>query len=157
MISRPGYGSWVTIPLREFDEMDKLDRARRSALMKRVRRENTAPELLVRRRLFALGYRFTLHAKELPGRPDIVFTRRKKVIFVHGCFWHGHNCRYGGLPKTNSEFWADKIARNRARDARKASELSSLGWSVLTLWQCEIHDELSLTEALQGFLGKAAS
>lgn len=136
--------------------MDNLDNRQRSALMRRVGRENTSPELAVRRTLFALGYRFTLHKKDLPGRPDIVFTKRKKVIFVHGCFWHGHVCRYGRLPKSNTDFWSEKIERNRLRDARKTAELSSLGWSVLTLWQCEIHDKNSLNQILQNFLGETA-
>lgn len=136
--------------------MDSLDKDQRSALMRRVRRENTSPELLVRRALFSLGYRYTLHKKDLPGRPDIVFTKRKKVIFVHGCFWHGHSCRYGRLPKTNADFWAGKIERNRLRDATKAAELSSLGWSVLTLWQCEIQDKSSLSQVLCSFLGNTS-
>lgn len=137
--------------------MDNLDSRQRSELMSRVRRENTSPELTVRRALFALGYRFTLHKKDLPGRPDIVFTKRKKVIFVHGCFWHGHICRYARLPKSNTDFWSEKIERNRLRDARKTAELSSLGWSVLTLWQCEIHDKNSLNQILKSFLGETAS
>lgn len=133
--------------------MDNLDADRRSALMSRVARENTQPELVVRRLLHSLGYRYTLHRRDLPGSPDIVFSKRRKAIFVHGCFWHGHVCRFGRLPKSNAEFWANKIARNRERDARVERELQCLGWSVLTVWQCELRASETLTDALLTYLG----
>jgi len=125
--------------------------------MARVRSKNTKPEIEVRSLLHKLGYRFRLHRKELPGKPDIVFKRRRKAIFVHGCFWHGHGCRIGKLPKSNLEFWQDKIERNRKRDAEKRSELEKLGWSIDEVWQCEIKDNQKLTERLQKFLGPTNS
>src|SRR4051794_2379727 len=97
--------------------------------MSRIRGRDTAPELTVRRGLYALGYRFRLYVKQLPGRPDVVFKSRKKVLFVHGCFWHAHDCKHGRRrPSTRSEFWAKKAADNRARDARRRRELAAIGW-----------------------------
>lgn len=133
--------------------MDNLDKRERSELMRRVKRQNTNPERAVRRLLHAAGYRYKVHASWLPGSPDIVFSRRKKVVFVHGCFWHGHTCRYGRLPKTNEEFWAKKIAKNRARDERVELELAALGWSTYTVWQCDIKSEHLVMESLTKFLG----
>lgn len=103
--------------------------------------------------LHGLGYRFRLHRKELPGKPDIVFLRRKRAIFVHGCFWHGHGCKMGGLPKSNVDFWRSKIARNRERDAEKCSELERVGWRVETVWECELKDSEALEARLCAFLG----
>ena len=100
-----------------------------------------------------MGYRYRLHRKGLPGRPDIVFIGRKKAIFVHGCFWHGHGCEIGKLPKSNLEFWVTKIDRNRARDLEKRSELEQVGWSVDEVWQCEIKEVQSLEARLRSFLG----
>jgi DNA mismatch endonuclease (patch repair protein) len=137
--------------------MDNRSADSRSRLMARVRSKNTKPEIEVRSLLHKLGYRFRLHRKELPGKPDIVFKRRRKAIFVHGCFWHGHGCRIGKLPKSNLEFWQDKIERNRKRDAEKRSELEKLGWSIDEVWQCEIKDNQKLTERLQKFLGPTNS
>lgn len=109
--------------------------------MKRVRRKDTAPELAVRRRLHARGLRFRLHDRSLPGTPDLVFKRRATVVFVHGCFWHGHECRHGAVrPKTNAAFWARKIADNRARDRRKSGVLRALGWHVEVVWECQARD-----------------
>ncbi|HDR9178033.1 TPA: DNA mismatch endonuclease Vsr [Burkholderia vietnamiensis] len=133
--------------------MDNLERSGRAALMRRVKRKNTTPELAVRRMLHARGYRYTLHNSRLPGCPDIVFSRRRKVVFVHGCFWHGHTCRHGRLPKTNVEFWERKIAQNRARDERVERELMAMGWSTYSVWQCEIKDADLLLTVLSAFLG----
>ena len=134
--------------------MDSLPPERRSWLMGRVTGKNTKPELVVRRLLYGLGYRFRLHAKDLPGRPDIVFKTRHKAIFVHGCFWHGHDgCRKARLPSTRTEFWADKIEANRARDARKEGELRALGYDVLTLWECDLKDLATVSATLVAFLG----
>ena len=125
----------------------------RSRLMSRIGSKHTKPELVVRSLLHRLGYRFRLHRKELPGRPDIVFIGRKKAIFVHGCFWHGHGCRIGKLPKSNLEFWLPKIERNRARDREKRSELEQVGWMVEEIWQCEIKEFQTLESRLRSFLG----
>src|SRR5882672_2480634 len=107
--------------------MDRLLPERRSWLMSRVKGRDTAPERLVRHMLHAQGYRYRLHRKDLPGKPDIVFLGRKKVIFVHGCFWHGHGCRIGRLPKSNEAFWTAKIDANRTRDLRNIERLRGLG------------------------------
>ena len=110
----------------------------RSSLMKQVGRESTAPEICVRRYLHARGLRFTLHPTELPGRPDIVLPRRSTVVFVHGCFWHGHSCKHGSIrARTNAEYWDAKIAVNRARDRRQCRALRALGWHVAVVWECE--------------------
>ncbi|MEE3626408.1 very short patch repair endonuclease [Nitrospirillum sp. BR 11752] len=110
----------------------------RSQVMSRVRGKDTKPEMAVRRALWAAGYRYRLHAKDLPGRPDIVFRSRKIAIFVHGCFWHGHEgCPGHRIPKSRSEWWAAKIARNKARDAEVRGELEGMGWTVMVVWECE--------------------
>lgn len=125
----------------------------RSEMMARVRSKDTKPEKLVRSLLHALGYRFRLHRRDLPGSPDIVLPARKVAIFVHGCFWHGHSCkRAGRLPKTNADFWAKKLADNLARDARNRSALENLGWKVLVVWECELKDEAALTNLFCTFL-----
>ena len=117
----------------------------RSALMKKVGRTRTAPELAVRRHLHALGLRFGHGTSALPGRPDIVLPRRRTVVFVHGCFWHGHDCVHGAVrPRTNSGYWSAKIAENVERDRRKTRELSGLGWNVEVIWECESVDPVAL-------------
>lgn len=123
--------------------------------MSRIGQRNTAPEMMVRRTLHAMGYRYRLHAKDLPGRPDIVFRKRKSVIFVHGCFWHGHtasSCPISHTPKSNQEFWLAKINRNRERDARTNQWLLDNGWRVLEIWECETKDVAQLAERLKDFL-----
>lgn len=120
--------------------------------MSAVKNKNTAPEMLVRRLLHSLGYRYRLHSKKLPGKPDIVFGPRKKVVFVHGCFWHGHECRMGRLPSTRREFWQKKIAANRERDKLQQDELTALGWRYLVIWECETPDAVALTRRLREFL-----
>ncbi|WP_429436579.1 very short patch repair endonuclease [Paraburkholderia sp. GAS33] len=117
--------------------IDTLTKEARSKLMSRVRQKNTDPEVRLRKRLHAEGLRYVLHPAALPGRPDIAFPKYQAVVFVHGCFWHGHECRAGRLSSTNREFWSGKIAANRARDARKVAELEGLGWKVATVWECE--------------------
>lgn len=117
--------------------MDKISAEERSRVMKAVRRKDTAPEMVVRRAIHAMGYRFRLHAKELPGTPDIVFRPRRKAIFVHGCFWHGHDCRTSLTPSSRREFWGPKIERNRERDEDRTKKLQALGWDVLIVWECE--------------------
>ncbi|NGM90600.1 DNA mismatch endonuclease Vsr [Parapusillimonas sp. SGNA-6] len=119
--------------------MDMIPPEKRSALMSRIRSKNTAPEMLVRRMLHSLGYRYVLHDSRLPGRPDLVFPSRRKAIQIHGCFWHGHDCPRGFKPKSHADFWAAKIEMNRARDARNLAALSDLGWDTLVVWECEMH------------------
>lgn len=106
--------------------------------MASVGTRDTEPELTLRKRLHALGYRYRVNSRTLPGKPDIVFPRLRKTIFVHGCFWHGHRCRWGRLPKSRIDYWQPKIAANGQRDRRVAAALRRRGWRVLTVWQCEI-------------------
>ena len=121
--------------------------------MSRVREKNTSPELKVRSLVHRLGYRFRLHRKDLPGKPDLVFPSRKKIIFVHGCFWHGHDCARGSrVPKANREYWTAKVARNVARDQRTSGELTAAGWRVETIWECDLKDAAALTDRLRALL-----
>ncbi|HEY1562565.1 MAG TPA: very short patch repair endonuclease [Caulobacteraceae bacterium] len=129
----------------------------RSALMGRVRAKDTAPEMAVRRAAHALGFRFRLHRRDLPGTPDLIFPRLRIAMFVHGCFWHRHaDCRRASTPKTRLEFWGPKFARNVDRDAENAELLSSLGWQVATIWECETLCVPVLHERLAHFLQGAA-
>ncbi|NOX81845.1 MAG: DNA mismatch endonuclease Vsr [Alphaproteobacteria bacterium] len=108
--------------------------------MRAVKSKDTKPEIVVRKALFALGYRYRLNVKHLPGKPDLVFAKYRTVIFVHGCFWHGHHCKRGArTPKTNTAYWTNKIARNKARDKKNAAALRKLGWRVITLWECKLN------------------
>lgn len=129
----------------------------RRRIMQSVKTENTGPEWKVRRLLHGLRYRYRLHPKNLPGRPDIVFPSRKAAIFVNGCFWHGHGCSKGKLPKSRLEYWRPKVRANRRRDVAKASELRALGWRTLTVWQCEIRDGSKLTPKLIKFIDRPKS
>ncbi len=133
---------------------DTFSPDKRSWIMRQVKSKNTSPELRVRSLLHGMGYRFRLHRRDLPGAPDIVFPGRKKAIFVHGCFWHGHSCPRGSrLPKSNAEYWKKKIARNKERDQRHIEDLFDLGWETLVVWECEVKDTDSLRERLKRFLG----
>ncbi len=132
---------------------DVFDAAQRSAVMRAVKSTDTKPELLVRAAVRALGVGCRLGGRGLPGKPDLVFTGRRKAIFVHGCFWHGHDCKRGArVPKANAEYWSAKIARNRARDERVTSELKQEGWTALTIWECETRDAETLRRRLDKFL-----
>lgn len=134
--------------------MDKFTRAQRSALMAQIKAKDTVPEWIVRRAAHSLGYRFRLHRKDLPGRPDLVFANRRKAIFVNGCFWHGHNCPRGSRkPATNTEYWVAKIARNVLRDRNARSALRALKWQSLSIWECQLRDEQRLRARLRAFLG----
>lgn len=124
--------------LTEFSLADVVDVATRSRMMSRIQGKNTSPELLVRQGLHALGFRFRIHAKHLPGKPDLVLPKYKASIFIHGCFWHGHNCRYFRAPQTRPEFWLEKIRNNQARDQRQVAALRALGWRVLIVWECAV-------------------
>lgn len=137
---------------------DPLSPAQRSALMSRIRGKDTQPELAVRRLLHAMGYRFRLHRRDLPGTPDIVLPGRRKVVFVNGCFWHGHRtCKVGRTPKTRTEFWTQKMARNRRRDARKVRALRAAGWKVTIVWECQTRTPSTLATRLRAFLGPRTS
>jgi DNA mismatch endonuclease (patch repair protein) len=128
----------------------------RSRIMASVGQRNTGPEWAVRRLLHSGGYRYRLHAKHLPGKPDIVFPVRKKAIFVHGCFWHGHDCPKGRPPKSREEYWGPKLQTNRERDERAIAELRKLGWQSLVVWQCETKEPEALSEKLWVFLKKGS-
>lgn len=120
--------------------------------MRSVKTKDTGPELVVRRMLHGMGLRYRLHAKELPGKPDIVFRKRRAAIFVHGCFWHSHGCETGQAPKSKLDYWLPKLEANRERDRRNAEALRATGWSVLTVWQCELKDMESLRKTLSDFV-----
>jgi DNA mismatch endonuclease (patch repair protein) len=121
--------------------------------MQRIRSTNTEPELKVRRLTHALGYRYRIHGRDLPGRPDLVFRPRKRVIFVHGCYWHMHHCSLGRVaPVTNAEFWRQKREGNVKRDERNLKALREAGWRALVLWQCELHDVVQLRRRIKRFL-----
>jgi DNA mismatch endonuclease (patch repair protein) len=126
--------------------------------MARVCGKNTQPELIVRKLVFAAGYRYRLHVQNLPGSPDLVFPARKKVIFVHGCFWHRHdNCNRARMPKSRVEFWREKLNGNKARDERTLEALAQAGWSVQVVWECELGDREALEGKLRSFLGPVAA
>jgi DNA mismatch endonuclease (patch repair protein) len=137
--------------------VDRLDTARRSRLMQKVRTKDTGPELQVRKLLHGLGYRYRLHRKDLPGTPDIVFPSRRIAIFVHGCFWHAHGCRIGQPPKSRPDYWLAKLEANRLRDARNMAAMVSAGWHALIVWQCELKDSAGLIERLVSELGAPGS
>jgi DNA mismatch endonuclease, patch repair protein len=135
---------------------DKISRARRSQNMAAIRSKDMKPEIIVRRLVYSLGYRYRLHRKDLPGKPDLVFAPRRKVVFVHGCFWHLHpksDCLDARRPKSNTGYWGPKLDRNVERDAHHVSALKSLGWKVMVVWECETKDTGRLSRRLQRFLG----
>jgi DNA mismatch endonuclease, patch repair protein len=132
--------------------VDSVSKSVRSGIMSRVRSKDTKPELIVRQIVYALGCRYRLHVKGIPGNPDLVFRSRKKVILVHGCFWHGHSCARGKRPSSNMEFWEEKLSKNEDRDKRIVAKLLGLGWGVLTVWECETRNADDLTARLRKFL-----
>ncbi|NBJ10919.1 very short patch repair endonuclease [Microvirga arsenatis] len=128
----------------------------RSAVMRAVKSKDTTPELVVRQLVHGMGYRYRLHAKDLPGKPDLVFPQRRKVILVNGCFWHGHHCKRGARqPKANAEYWRAKVQKNRDRDRRNEKALREAGWEVLTIWECQtaVSQQEELRSAIAQFLG----
>lgn len=134
---------------------DTVDTRTRSRMMSSVRAKNTRPEMLVRRMLHGWGYRYRLHAKELPGKPDIVFRRRRLAIFVHGCFWHRHPdpaCRLARMPKSRLDFWQPKLEGNRSRDEAAVAALQAMGWKVLLVWECQLRDREQLGNMLRRFI-----
>ena len=125
----------------------------RSAVMRKVPGRNSSAEMKVRKLLTRLGLRYRLHRKDLPGSPDVAMPGRKAAVFVHGCFWHGHDCKRGArMPKANADYWQAKIARNRARDARSIAALDAMGWTPLVVWECELKDEAALEARLRDAL-----
>ena len=125
----------------------------RGRIMRAMKSRDTKPEMLTRRTIHGMGYRYRLHRKDLPGKPDLVFPSRKKAIFVHGCFWHGHNCARGArMPKSNRAYWERKISRNRERDSQSEEALKREGWRVLTIRECQMKDKKALQGRLQRFL-----
>jgi DNA mismatch endonuclease (patch repair protein) len=137
--------------------MDKISVLGRSAIMRAIGSKNTKPEMAVRRLAHAMGYRFRLHRKDLPGKPDMVFPGRKAVIFIHGCFWHQHpdpSCKDSRLPKSNTDYWGPKLQRNQARDAENEAALLAQGWRVLVIWECQIKDREALSDRIKAFLSK---
>jgi DNA mismatch endonuclease (patch repair protein) len=134
--------------------MDTLTIAERSELMKRVRGKDTNPELAVRKLVHQMGFRYRLHRDGLPGRPDLVFSARRKVIFVNGCFWHGHRCRAGrNRPSTHTAYWFPKLDRNKVRDRINRAQLKRSGWDVLIIWECQLKDKPALRSRIAAFLG----
>ena len=148
----PIFAGTYRLPREIVVPMDRLTPEHRSWLMSRVKGRDTTPERIVRNMIHRLGYRFRLHRKDLPGKPDIVFGPRKKIVFVHGCFWHGHRCGKGRLPKSNDVFWRTKIVTNRKRDRKHLRTLGALGWKVLVIWQCELKDPLAVRQRIVDFL-----
>lgn len=132
--------------------MDRLTPEQRSENMSRIRGRDTKPEMAVRRLAHAMGYRFRLHRRDLPGSPDLVFPRHRKVIFVHGCFWHGHGCKMSHVSKTRPVYWATKIARNRERDMSTLLLLRKLDWNSLVIWECETKNREVLEKKIRNFL-----
>jgi DNA mismatch endonuclease (patch repair protein) len=117
---------------------DVVDVATRSRMMAGIQGKNTKPEILIRKALHARGFRFRLHVKDLPGKPDLVLPKYRALIFVHGCFWHGHGCRYFKVPQTRPEFWLEKIGKNQRRDSLQEEALIAMGWRVLVVWECAV-------------------
>lgn len=135
--------------------MDVFSSDKRSRIMAQVKGKNTKPEILVRSIVHRMGYRFRLHNRTLPGNPDLTLTKHNKVIFVHGCFWHGHKgCMRSKRPSTNQEFWSEKLDKNIQRDKQNISKLKKVGWAPLVIWSCELKKEERLKKKIQRFLEK---
>lgn len=125
--------------------MDIWTKDKRSSVMSKIRSKNTKPEIILRKALFSKGFRYKIHDKKLPGKPDIVLPKYRTVIFVHGCFWHYHSdCKEGKVPKTNTKFWSEKLSKNIERDVKHNLALNALGWKILTVWECEIEKRLNV-------------
>lgn len=147
-------GQFLTGSARSSGMADKLSAARRSANMRAIRSKDMKPELVVRRAAHAMGYRFRLHRRSLPGKPDLAFAGRQKAIFVHGCFWHQHaECQDGRMPRSNLGYWRSKLKRNTERDCEHLEALKANGWKALVIWECETADDRRLRSRLRRFLG----
>lgn len=131
---------------------DIFSQTKRSDIMSKISSKDTKPEILVRKFLFSKGFRYRINVKTLPGKPDIVLPKYKTIIFVNGCFWHGHNCKKGKLPSSNTDFWKEKISNNKSRDAKNFDLLVKLGWKVIIIWQCEISKIDNRTKILNKLL-----
>lgn len=124
-------------------------------MMRGIKSKDTAPEMIVRRLVYSLGFRYRLHRKDLPGKPDLVFQSRKKIIFVHGCYWHQHlGCKAASIPKSNQKFWIPKLKKNAERDASQLKQLAAMGWGVLTVWECETKNTELLVKSIDEFLNE---
>lgn len=133
--------------------VDTLTPRERSERMARIKAKNTTPEMKLRKLVYGMGFRYRIHDRRLPGRPDLVFQGRRAVIFIHGCFWHRHSgCRLARIPKSNVEFWSNKLEKNRLRDARNIASLEALGWRVLVIWECEIKNDDRMKNTIKMFL-----
>lgn len=135
---------------------DTVTPERRSQIMANIRSKGMKPEMIVRRLAHSMGYRYRLHRKDLPGKPDLVFPARRKVIFVHGCFWHQHGdpaCKIARRPKSNLDYWLPKLQRNAERDAEHQARLNELGWQALVIWECEVKTAAGLPERIENYLG----
>jgi DNA mismatch endonuclease (patch repair protein) len=137
---------------------DRLLPSARSRIMRAICSKNTKPEIIIRKYLFSQGYRYRLHPKHLPGKPDIVFSARKKAIFVNGCFWHQHSargCPISAVPSSNQAYWEPKLARTLARDAENLTSLHELGWETFVVWECELRNLKGIFKEIKNFLGPA--
>jgi DNA mismatch endonuclease (patch repair protein) len=132
--------------------MDRITEKQRSENMRAIKSKDTAPELAVRRLIHGMGYRYRLHGRGLPGKPDLVFSSRKKVIFMHGCFWHQHGCSRSTTPKSNTDYWQPKLERNKNRDELTLQALKDLNWKTMVIWECEITKKGSLKKRIRNFL-----
>lgn len=132
--------------------MDHVGAVERSAIMAAVKSSGSKPEMALRRILHGAGYRYALHRADLPGKPDLVFAPRRKIVFVHGCFWHRHGCRYTTTPKTRTRFWEEKFAANVVRDRRVRRALRAMGWQCLVVWQCQLKDIDKVRRRAEEFL-----
>lgn len=145
-------------PVAKIPPRRKRDPLTRSQMMSRIRSKNTRPEVLTRSAVQALGLRFRNHVDDLPGKPDLANKTRKWAIFVHGCFWHSHpDCQLASSPKSNTGYWTEKLARNKARDTDKIAALRALGFRVLVIWECDVRDGVRMTRALHDFFSMSAS
>lgn len=134
--------------------MDRLSPERRSENMRRIRCKDTSPEMTVRRLVHGMGYRYRLHVQTLPGRPDLVFPRLRRIIQVHGCFWHQHrSCPQAHIPKTRVGYWRPKLTKNKRRDRKHEAKLRQTGWGVLTIWECEVKEPIRVAKRISTFLG----
>ena len=132
---------------------DVFSPEQRSRVMRQVKSQDTSTEMTIRRMVWRMGFRYRLHRKDLPGAPDLVFVGKRKIIFVHGCFWHGHDCTRGDrIPKSNRDYWLTKIGKNRARDRGYQTALQEAGWKVMIVWECELKNRETITEKLHFFL-----
>ena len=137
---------------------DQFSAEERSRIMSRVKSKGTHPEMLMRRALHRLGYRYRLHRPDLPGRPDLALASRRKALFINGCFWHLHSgCGRARIPQSNRDYWTEKLERNRLRDSENVDALQVLGWDVMTVWECELRDLEAVVDRVASFLGPAGS